>query len=68
MKPVAITLSQEKYMKNYAAWLAEAGFAAERITSVEELERYPLLVLSGGGDMTPGSALGTQSATATASR
>mgnify|MGYP000683988425 CR=1 FL=1 len=42
-------------MKNYAAWLAEAGFAAERITSVEELERYPLLVLSGGGDMTPGS-------------
>ena len=42
-------------MKNYAAWLAEAGFAAERITSVEELEKYSLLVLSGGGDMTPGS-------------
>ena len=42
-------------MKNYAAWLAEAGFVAERINSVDELERYPLLVLSGGGDMTPGS-------------
>ena len=55
MQPVAITLSEDKYLKKYADWLAEAGFAAERIDSVDALERYPLLVLSGGGDMAPGS-------------
>jgi len=55
MQPVAITLSEDKYLKKYADWLVEAGFAAERIDSVDALERYPLLVLSGGGDMTPGS-------------
>lgn len=55
LQPVAITLSAEKYRPNYARWLEEAGFAAERIRSVEELGRYPLLVLSGGGDMAPSS-------------
>ncbi len=55
MQPVAITLSEDKYLKKYADWLAEAGFAAERIDNVDALERYPLLVLSGGGDMAPSS-------------
>ena len=55
MQPVAITLSEDKYLKKYADWLAEAGFAAGRIDSVDALERYPLLVLSGGGDMAPSS-------------
>ena len=52
---VAITVADDRYLKRYAAWLAEAGLRAVRVRAVAELARYPLLVLGGGGDMVAGS-------------
>jgi len=51
MIEVAITLSDDKYLEKYALWLEEFGLRAVRITDANDVSKYPLIVLSGGGDV-----------------
>ena len=51
MVAVAITLSEDKYFKKYAAWLREVSINPVRITDPEDLSNFNILILSGGGDL-----------------
>ena len=51
MKLTALTLSAERYFPRYGKFIDEAEGIPERIKSVNDLEKYGTLVLSGGGDM-----------------
>ena len=51
MKLTALTLSAERYFPRYGKFIDEAKGIPERINSVNDLEKYGTLVLSGGGDM-----------------
>ena len=51
MKLTALTLSSDRYYPRYAKFIEEADGNPERIQSVSDLEKYDVLVLSGGGDM-----------------
>lgn len=51
MIEVGITLSADKYLNKYALWLEEFNLKAVRIMKADDVSRYPLIVLSGGGDM-----------------
>ena len=51
MKLIALTLSSDRYYPRYAKFIEEADGNPERIQSVSDLEKYDVLVLSGGGDM-----------------
>ena len=51
MKLTALTLSSDRYYPRYANFIQEAEGTPERIQSVNDLEKYDVLVLSGGGDM-----------------
>ena len=51
MKSTALTLTSDKYFERYAKFITEADGNPQRITSADDLEKYDVLVLSGGGDM-----------------
>ncbi len=51
MKLTALTLSSDSYFPRYGAFIEEAEGNPERIQSVNDLEKFDVLVLSGGGDM-----------------
>ena len=51
MKSTALTLGNERYYPRYAKFITEAEGNPERIESPEDLDKYDVLVLSGGGDM-----------------
>ena len=51
MKLTALTLSSDRYFPRYGAFIEEAEGNPERLESVNDLEKYDVLVLSGGGDM-----------------
>ena len=51
MIEIGITLSADKYLDKYASWLEEFDLRAVRITDVNDVSQYPLIVLSGGGDL-----------------
>ena len=61
MKLTALTLSSDRYFPRYGAFIEEADGNPERIQFVNDLEKYDVLVLSGGGDMgIKSGAYGTQ--------
>ena len=61
MKSTALTLTSDKYFERYAKFITEADGDPQRITSADDLEKYDVLVLSGGGDMgIPSGAYGEQ--------
>ena len=51
MKLTALTLGDERYFPRYAKFIKEAEGNPERIQSPDNLDKYDVLVLSGGGDM-----------------
>ena len=51
MKLTALTLGDERYFPRYAKFIKEAEGNPERIQSLDNLDKYDVLVLSGGGDM-----------------
>ena len=51
MRLAALTLGDERYFPRYAKFIEEAEGNPERIQSPEDLDKYDVLVLSGGGDM-----------------
>ena len=51
MKLTALTLSSDRYFPRYGAFIEEAEGNPERLESVNDLEKFDVLVLSGGGDM-----------------